>query len=156
VRAAEAEAASAYSHATIDETTVNLSKLRIDEFVTLVRELFLAMGYSEIQIPDSRRIDLMLRDDNALVPPTILVEIKRYTRPMHTNVVFEVIGLAHEVRADAAIIVTSGCVTGAAAALAARNSVRLIDGNELRQLLREHLGLHAVFGQHLPTSEKDN
>lgn len=156
VRAAEVEAASAYSHAAISETTVDLFLLRIDEFVTLVRELFLAMVYSEIQIPDGRRIDLTLRDENALVPVTIIVEIKHYAKPIPTSVVREVIGLAHEVRADAAIIVTSGGVTGQAAALAQQNSVRLIDGKELGRLLREHLGVHAVPTQDMSSSEKGN
>jgi hypothetical protein len=156
VRAAEVEAASAYSHAAIGDKRVDLFRLRIDEFTLLVRELFLAMGYTEIEIPDSRRIDLALRDENALVPATIIVEIKRYMRPMSTSVVREVIGLAHEVRADAAIIVTSGDVTGQAAALAQQNSVRMIDGKELGRLLREHLGVHAAPAQDMSSSEEGN
>jgi hypothetical protein len=154
VRAAEVEAASVYSHAALGQTSVDLFRLRIDEFEMLVRELFLAMGYSEIQIPDSRRMDLVLRDENALVPATIIVEIKRYIKPMSTSVVREVVGLVHEVRADAAIIVTSGGVTEQAAALAKQNSVRLINGKELGRLLREHLGVHVVPAEDMSNSEK--
>jgi HJR/Mrr/RecB family endonuclease len=73
---------------------------------------------------------------------------------MSTSVVREVVGLVHEVRADAAIIVTSGGVTEQAAALAKQNSVRLINGKELGRLLREHLGVHVVPAEDMSNSEK--
>ncbi|QYN33333.1 restriction endonuclease [Pseudonocardia sp. DSM 110487] len=146
VRAAEDEASSS-SDGEPDGSILELSVLGWRELEDLVRTLFLAMGYSEMEGHPNPSMgpDLVLRDENALFPTKVIVEVKRYAHSLPSSAVQQVLGMMmQEPDVSGAIIVTIGTVTNQAKALASKSSVRLIDGAELAKLLRAHLSIDAV------------
>jgi len=68
----------------------------------------------------------------------VVVQAKRYERPVGIEAVQQAIGATRHYGADEAMVVTSAACTPAARALAASNEVRLVEREELVSLLAAH------------------
>jgi hypothetical protein len=151
VRTVEADAASIQvsAHSIIGDYA-DLLQLSPVELEHLVRSLLVAMGYSAR--PTTRAsgddgFDLVAWDERGLVPGKVAVEVKRYRSPIAKNHVLGLAGAMAEYGAPQGLIVTTGRFTESAGEVASRSSIRLIDGEELLDLLRNHLNLHFVVGR---------
>jgi restriction system protein len=115
-------------------------------FENLVRQLFEAMGLSEVRITQSSRdegIDAVAYNKSDIVHRAeILIQAKRYSKCVPTNDIRALAGSVEEKRASAGILVTTSWVSAESKAFAARNNrIQIIEGSELKHLLVEHLDL---------------
>jgi HJR/Mrr/RecB family endonuclease len=118
------------------------------ELEGLIALLLQAMGYSVNGAPTGadRGADFIARDDSSIVPGAIVIEVKRYRKPVATNIVRQTLGIMHSVGASRGLIIAIGGFTRAAIEEASRASIRLIGGRELAELLHLHLGIVTGIG----------
>ncbi len=104
------------------------------EFEAYVGEIFRRWGYSvtATKVTNDQGVDLVLRKDSK----KIAVQCKRMRSPVGNSAVQQVVAGKHMYGADEAWVVASSSFTRSATNCAVANSVRLIDGNELRRLQR--------------------
>jgi HJR/Mrr/RecB family endonuclease len=127
---------------------VNLPDMSPMELEGLIALLLQAMGYSVNGAPTGadRGADFIARDDSSIVPGAIVIEVKRYRKPVAANIVRQTLGIMHSVGASRGLIIAIGGFTRAAIEEASRASIRLIGGRELAELLHLHLGIVTGIG----------
>lgn len=127
---------------------LNLLNIPVTEFEHLVRELFAMIGFRRqtSQLTTDGGIDAVVVDDDPILGGPCIVQVKRCLHPVTARTVRELIGTVATERAARGILVTTSSVTGASRDIAARCAwIEIIDGQRLKTMLREHLGLDAVI-----------
>lgn len=124
--------------------------LKMDPFAfeQLVRELLLAMSGRDARATRRSRdegIDGVVFDCSATMGGEFIVQAKRYRNVVPANDVRALAGVMHDKRANHALFVTSSWFSDDGRRFALDNRVRLIEGPELKHLLREHLALDVLI-----------
>lgn len=124
--------------------------LKVDpfDFEQLVRELLLAMSGRDARVTRRSRddgIDGVVFDCSATMGGEFIVQAKRYRNVVPANDVRALAGVMHDKRANHALFVTSSWFSDDGRRFALDNRVRLIEGPELKHLLREHLNLDVLI-----------
>jgi len=104
------------------------------EFETYLANLLKTLGFEDIAgTPTSgdQGADLLARKDGR----KIAIQAKRYKGSVGNGAVQEIVGALRFYKADEGWVITSGTFTPSARTLAQANSVRLVDGVELRKLV---------------------
>ena len=68
---------------------------------------------------------------------TIAIQAKRYTGPVGNSAIQEIVAALRFYKADEGWVITNSTFTTSAAEFAQANGVRLVDGTELRGMLRQ-------------------
>jgi len=126
----------------------DLLKMDPFDFEQLVRELLLVMSGRDAQVTRRSRddgIDGVVFDCSATMGGEFIVQAKRYRNVVPANDVRALAGVMHDKRANHALFVTSSWFSDDGRRFALDNRVRLIEGPELKHLLREHLDLDVLI-----------
>lgn len=127
---------------------LNLLDIPVMEFEDIIRELFAKLGLrSQItQITADGGVDAVANNDAPIIGGPCIIQVKRYRMPVSSTTVGELIGTIESHHAVKGILITTSSVTNASRDLAARyGRIDIIDGQGLKMMLREHLGLDAVI-----------
>jgi len=123
-------------------------------FEHLVRQLLETMSYTAFVTapgPDSGfDIDASRFDPKIGIIRTV-VEAKRYSKAIEAEVVQSLYGVMLHEKAQEALAVTTSWFTPAAKRFAEGKPIRLIEGPELIELIKEHLGVDVVISVERPT-----
>jgi restriction system protein len=131
----------------------NLLKLSPTEFEHLVRELFVAMGaeaWNTIPSKDGG-VDTVATSKNLFFGGVCLIQAKRYTGLVGLEAVHALTGVMADHNATTGVLVTTSWFGRASEQFAKRNRVTLINGAELKHLIKEHLGIDVIPGTSAPT-----
>jgi restriction system protein len=118
------------------------------DFEQLIRQLFLAISGKDARVTRRSRddgIDGVLLDYDVLTGGEFIVQAKRYRNVVPANDVRALAGVLYDKRANHAILVTSSWFSDDGRRFALDNRVRLIEGPELKHLLRQHLGIDVLI-----------
>lgn len=126
----------------------NLSLMDPFDFEQLIRELLLEMTGADARVTRRSKddgIDGVLFDCTAVLGGEFIVQAKRYRNVVPANDVRALAGVMHDKRANHAIFVTTAWFSDDGRRFALDNRVRLVEGPELKHLLRMHLGLDVLI-----------
>lgn len=126
----------------------DLSQIDPFDFEQLIRQLLLEMTGADARVTRRSRddgIDGVLFDCNVVLGGEFIVQAKRYRNIVPANDVRALSGVTHDKRANHAIFVTSSWFSDDDRRFALDSRVRLIEGPELKHLLRQHLGLDVLI-----------
>lgn len=124
------------------ETIQFLLNLQPREFECLIERLYNSMDYETELTPaqkDGGR-DVKARKQIVGQQERLLIECKRYGDVVGVEIVRALYGVVTDEKANKGVLITTGRFTKDAQEFAERNSIELINGNELVPLLNEHLG----------------
>jgi Restriction endonuclease/TIR domain len=134
----------------------DLLALTPTELEHLVRQLFEAMGMTSwvTQASTNERVDVVAINDDPIAGGLYIIQVKRYTSVVGLESVYALAGLIEEKRATKGVLVTTSWVGKASRDFVARHGrIQVIEGRELRYLLKEHLGVDAEIN--LPRPRRD-
>jgi restriction system protein len=126
----------------------NLLNLSPTEFEHLVRQLFVAMGaaaWTTIPSQDGG-VDAVATSKNLFFGGICLIQAKRYTGVVGLESVHALTGVMADHNATTGVLVTTSWFGRASEQFANRNRITLINGAELKQLIKEHLKMDVVPG----------
>jgi len=126
----------------------NLLKLSPTEFEHLVRQLFVAMGaeaWTTIPSKDGG-VDAVATSKNLFFGGICLIQAKRWTGVVGLESVHALTGVMADHNATTGVLVTTSWFGRASEQFANRNRVTLINGAELKQLIKEHLKMDVLPG----------
>jgi restriction system protein len=126
----------------------NLIEMDPFAFEQLVRELLRAMTGNDARVTRRSKddgIDGVLFDCSATLGGEFVVQAKRYRNVVPANDVRALAGVMHDKRANHALFVTTSWFSDDGRRFASDNRVRLIEGPELKHLLRDHLDLDVLI-----------
>jgi restriction system protein len=127
----------------------DLLALKPVEFEHLIRELFEAMGMKSWVTQASRDegVDGVAVNEDPIVGGLCIIQAKRYSRVVELEAVHALAGVMEDKNAAKGVLVTTSWVGKASRDFAARNGSRIeiIEGRQLRYLLKEHLGLDVLI-----------
>jgi restriction system protein len=128
----------------------DLLALKPAEFEHLIRELFEAMGMKSWVTQASRDegVDGVAVNEDPIVGGLCVIQAKRYSKIVGVEAVHALAGVMEDMHAAKGVLVTTSWVGKASRDFAARNGrrIEIIEGRQLKYLLREHLGLDALIG----------
>lgn len=127
-----------YRLASLDSTT-NLVDIEWGDFEQLVRQLLQVMNGGDARVTRRSRddgIDGVLFDCDTVTGGEYIVQAKRYRNVVPANDVRALAGVLHDKRANHAIFVATSWFSDDGRRFADNNRVRLIEGPELKFLLR--------------------
>jgi restriction system protein len=130
----------------------NLLKLTPTEFEHLVRQLFVAMGaeaWATIPSKDGG-VDAVATSKNLFFGGVCLIQAKRWTGVVGLESVHALTGVMADHNATTGVLVTTSWFGRASEEFAKRNRITLINGAELKQLIREHLSMDVIPGTSPP------
>jgi restriction system protein len=130
----------------------NLLKLSPTEFEHLVRELFVAMGaeaWTTIPSKDGG-VDAVATSKNLFFGGVCLIQAKRWTGLVGLESVHALTGVMADHNATTGVLVTTSWFGRASEQFAKRNRITLINGAELKQLIKEHLHRDVIPGTSPP------
>jgi restriction system protein len=130
----------------------NLLKLSPTEFEHLVRELFVAMGaeaWTTIPSKDGG-VDAVATSKNLFFGGVCLIQAKRWTGLVGLESVHALTGVMADHNATTGVLVTTSWFGRASEQFAKRNRITLINGAELKQLIKEHLKRDVIPGTNPP------
>lgn len=119
------------------------------EFERLVRQLVEAMGFKAWRTQSSRDdgIDAVAVNESPLIGGLCVIQAKRYKDTVPVESVRAIAGTMHEKKATTGIVVTTSSFGKASYDFATTHGrIQLIDGRNLKALLREHLGIDVLIG----------
>lgn len=127
----------------------DLLDLKPVEFEHLVRELFEAMGMkswvTQASLDDG--VDAVVVNEDPITAGLCVIQAKRWSRVVGLEAVNALAGVMDDKHAAKGILVTTSWVGGASRDFAARNGrMTIIEGCQLRHLLKEHLDLDVLIG----------
>ena len=134
----------------------DLLALTPTELEHLIRQLFEAMGMTSwvTQASTNERVDVVAINDDPIAGGLYIIQVKRYTSVVGLESVYALAGLIEEKRATKGVLVTTSWVGKASRDFVARHGrIQVIEGRELRYLLKEHLGVDAEIN--LPRPRRD-
>jgi len=127
----------------------DLLALKPVEFEHLIRELFEAMGMKSWVTQASRDegVDGVAVNEDPIVGGLCIIQAKRYSKVVELEAVHALAGVMEDKNAAKGVLVTTSWVGKASRDFAARNGSRIeiIEGRQLRYLLKEHLGLDVLI-----------
>lgn len=130
----------------------NLLKLSPAEFEHLVRQLFIAMGaeaWTTIPSKDGG-VDAVATSKNLFFGGVCLIQAKRWTGLVGLESVHALTGVMADHNATTGVLVTTSWFGRASEQFAKRNRITLINGAELKQLIKEHLKKDVIPGTSPP------
>jgi restriction system protein len=130
----------------------NLLKLSPTEFEHLVRQLFVAMGaeaWTTIPSKDGG-VDAVATSKNLFFGGICLIQAKRWTGLVGLESVHALTGVMADHNATTGVLVTTSWFGRASEQFANRNRITLVNGAELKQLIKEHLHLDVLPGTSPP------
>ena len=133
----------------------DLLALKPVEFEHLIRELFEAMGMKSwvTQASKDEGVDGVAVNEDPIVGGLCIIQAKRYSKIVGLESVHALAGVMDDKNAAKGVMVTTSWVGKASRDFAARNGSRIeiIEGRQLKSLLKEHLGLDVLISlPHLP------
>lgn len=147
----------AYSVAAdLDSRTV-LVKQSPNEFEHLVRELFEAMGMKSWVTQASRDdgLDAIAVNPDPVMGGLAVIQAKRYFKSVPVEAVRALWGTMEDKKAGTGILVTTSYFGKAGHDFAHRNErLRLIEGPELKHLIKTHLGKDVIIGAKEPPKNR--
>lgn len=138
--------------ATMDARTV-LVQMSPTEFEHLVRELFESMGMQSWVTQASRDdgVDAIAFNPDKVMGGLCVIQAKRYMNVVPAEAVRALWGVMEDKKAGTGVLVTTSYFGKATHDFAKRNPrVRLIEGPELKHLIKEYLGLDVIPGAKVP------
>jgi restriction system protein len=126
------------------------------EFERLIRQLIEAMGFKARRTQSSRDdgIDAVAFNESPLIGGLCVIQAKRYKDTIPVEAVRALNGSMHEKKATTGIVVATSSFGKASYDFATNvGRIQLIDGRNLKALLREHLDLDVLIG--LPKLRRD-
>jgi restriction system protein len=127
----------------------DLLALSPGEFEHLTRKLFEAMGMKSWKTQDSKDdgVDAVAVNEDPIVGGLCIIQAKRYSKIVGVEAVHALAGVMEDKNAAKGVLVTTSWVGKASRDFAARNGSRIeiIEGRQLRYLLKEHLGLDVLI-----------
>jgi restriction system protein len=129
------------------DSRTDISTMDWVDFEQLVRQLLCKMTNTDVRVTRRSRddgIDGVLFDCHAMLGGEFVVQAKRHRRVVQANDVRALAGVMHDKRANHSIFVTTAWFSDDGRRFALNNRVRLIEGPELKHLLRLHLGLDVL------------
>jgi restriction system protein len=130
----------------------NLLKLSPTEFEHLVRQLFVAMGaeaWTTIPSKDGG-VDAVATSKNLFFGGVCLIQAKRWTGVVGLESVHALTGVMADHNATTGVLVTTSWFGRASEQFANRNRITLVNGAELKQLIKEHLDMDVLPGTNPP------
>jgi len=130
----------------------NLLKLSPTEFEHLVRQLFIAMGaeaWTTIPSKDGG-VDAVATSKNLFFGGVCLIQAKRWTSVVGLEAVHALSGVMADHNATTGVLVTTSWFGRASEQFANRNRITLVNGAELKQLIKEHLDKDVIPGTSPP------
>jgi len=130
----------------------NLLKLSPTEFEHLVRQLFVAMGaeaWTTIPSKDGG-VDAVATSKNLFFGGVCLIQAKRWTGVVGLESVHALTGVMADHNATTGVLVTTSWFGRASEQFANRNRITLVNGAELKQLIRQHLNMDIIPGTSPP------
>jgi restriction system protein len=126
----------------------NLLKLTPTEFEQLIRQLFVAMGaeaWTTIPSKDGG-VDAVATSKNMFFGGVCLIQAKRWSGLVGLESVHALTGVMADHNATTGVLVTTSWFGRASEQFAQRNRITLINGAELKHLIKEHLGIDVIPG----------
>jgi restriction system protein len=126
----------------------NLLKLSPTEFEHLVRQLFVAMGaeaWTTIPSKDGG-VDAVATSKNLFFGGVCLIQAKRWTGVVGLESVHALTGVMADHNATTGVLVTTSWFGRASEQFANRNRITLVNGAELKQLIKQHLNRDVIPG----------
>jgi restriction system protein len=127
----------------------DLLALKPVEFEHLIRELFEARGLKSwvTQSSKDEGVDGVAVNEDPIVGGLCIIQAKRYSKIVDLESVHALAGVMDDMNAAKGVLVTTSWVGKASRDFAARNGnrIEIIEGRELKHLLREHLGIDALI-----------
>jgi len=127
----------------------DLLTLKPVEFEHLIRELFQAIGLKSwvTQSSKDEGVDGVAVNEDPIVGGLCIIQAKRYSKIVDLESVHALAGVMDDMNAAKGVLVTTSWVGKASRDFAARNGnrIQIIEGRELKHLLREHLGIDALI-----------
>jgi Restriction endonuclease len=133
----------------ITDGRLDLLSVRPVEFEHLVRELFTTIGLRSWITQASRDsgIDMVAINDAPILGGLCIVQAKRYSRIVGVEAIYALAGVMEDKHAAKGVLVTTSWVGKASHDFAARHGrIEIIEGHQLKYMLKEHLGLDALIG----------
>ena len=130
----------------------NLLKLMPTEFEHLVKQLFVAMGaeaWTTIPSKDGG-VDAVATSKHLFFGGVCLIQAKRWTGLVGLESVHALTGVMADHNATTGVLVTTSWFGRASEQFANRNRITLINGAELKQLIKEHLHKDVIPGTRPP------
>jgi restriction system protein len=130
----------------------NLLNLSPTEFEHLVRQLFVAMGaeaWTTIPSKDGG-VDAVATSKNLFFGGVCLIQAKRWTGLVGLESVHALTGVMADHNATTGVLVTTSWFGRASEQFANRNRITLVNGAELKQLIKEHLHIDVIPGTSPP------
>jgi restriction system protein len=130
----------------------NLLKLTPTEFEHLVRQLFVAMGaeaWTTIPSKDGG-VDAVATSKNLFFGGVCLIQAKRWTGLVGLESVHALTGVMADHNATTGVLVTTSWFGRASEQFAQRNRITLINGAELKHLIKEKLNIDVIPGTNPP------
>jgi len=126
----------------------NLLKLTPTEFEHLVKQLFVAMGaeaWTTIPSKDGG-VDAVATSKHLFFGGVCLIQAKRWTGLVGLESVHALTGVMADHNATTGVLVTTSWFGRASEQFAKRNRITLINGAELKQLIKDHLNKDVIPG----------
>lgn len=126
----------------------NLLKLSPTEFEHLIRELFSAMGaeaWTTIPSKDGG-VDAVATSKDIFFGGVCLIQAKRWSKLVGLDAVHALTGVMADHNATTGVLVTTSWFGRASEQFAQRNRITLINGAELKHLIKEHLNIDVIPG----------
>jgi restriction system protein len=126
----------------------DLLALKPVEFEHLIRQLFQARGLKSWVTQSSRDegVDAVAVNEDPIVGGLCIIQAKRYSKIVGLEAIHALAGVMNDKAAAKGVLVTTSWVGKASRDFAARNGrMEIIDGRQLKSLLREHLGIDALI-----------
>jgi restriction system protein len=130
----------------------NLLELSPTEFEHLARQLFVAMGaeaWTTIPSKDGG-VDAVATSNNLFFGGVCLIQAKRWTGLVGLESVHALTGVMADHNATTGVLVTTSWFGRASEEFAQRNRITLINGAELKHLIKEKLGIDVIPGTNPP------
>lgn len=130
----------------------NLLKLSPTEFEHLVRQLFVAMGAEAWTTVPSKDggVDAVATSKNLFFGGVCLIQAKRYIGLVGLESVHALTGVMADHNATTGVLVTTSWFGRTSEQFANRNRITLVNGAELKQLLKEYLKMDVIPGTSPP------
>ena len=130
----------------------NLLKLSPTEFEHLVRQLFVAMGaeaWTTIPSKDGG-VDAVATSRDLFFGGVCLIQAKRWTGLVGLEAVHALTGVMADHNATTGVLVATSWFGRASEQFANRNRITLVNGAELKQLIKKHLNMDVIPGTSPP------
>jgi restriction system protein len=128
----------------------DLLALTPTELEHLIRELFKAMGIKSwvTQGAKDRGIDVVAVNEDPIFGGLCIIQVKRYSISVGLEALHALAGAVQDKSAAKGILVTTSRVSQVSRDFAARHGrIEIIEGHQLKALLKEHLALDVVIGR---------